>query len=99
MKPTKAYFFILVLILFSFHSCKREYSYEGGPLSASYLVKDAGNNCDFISVAGDFVVGKKLTDSDFLQVQVHITRAGRYNITSDHINGYSFASSGNFNDT
>jgi hypothetical protein len=99
MKPSAVYFFVPALILFSCYSCKREYSYEGGPLSSGYLVKDSGNNCGFISVTGNYVVGKTLTDSDFLQVQVHVTRPGRYNITSDHINGYSFASSGSFNDT
>ncbi len=99
MKPSGAHFFIAALILVSLYSCKKEYSYEGGPLSSGYLLKDPGNNCSLISVTGNYVVGKKLTDSDFLQVQVHVTRAGLYSITSDHINGYSFASSGSFNDT
>jgi hypothetical protein len=99
MKLSAVYFFISAFILGSIYSCKKEYSYEGEPLTSSYLVKDPGNNCSFISVTGNYVAGKKLTDSNFLQVQVHVARAGRYNITSDHINGYSFASSGSFNDT
>lgn len=99
MKPSPAHCFILALIVVSLYSCKKEYSYEGGPSSSGYLVKDASNNCSLITVAGNYIIGKKLTDSNFLQVQVHVTRAGRYSITSDHINGYSFAASGNFKDT
>src|SRR5258706_13605081 len=99
MKPSAAYFFIPALILVSLYSCKKDYSYEGGPLSSGYLVKDPGNDCSLISVTGNYVIGKKPTDNDFLQVQMHVTRKGRYTITSDHINAYSFASSGSFKDT
>jgi hypothetical protein len=99
MKPSAVPFFITVLLLVSFYSCKKEYSYEGGPLSSGYLVKDPGNNCSLITVTGTYVVDKKLTDSDFLLVQVHVTSTGRYAITSDYANGYSFASSGSFKDT
>lgn len=99
MKRPAVHFFIPALIFVSLYSCKKEYSYEGGPLSPGHLVKDTGNNCSLITVTGNYVVGKELTDSDFLQVQVYVTRAGMYNITSDHINGYSFAFSGSFNDT
>jgi len=99
MKPSAANFFIPAFMLVSLSSCIKEYSYEGGPPSSGYLFKESGNNCSLITVTGNFVVGKKLTDSDFLQVRVHVTRAGRYTVTSDHINGYSFASSGSFKDT
>jgi len=99
MKPAAIHCFILALILVSLFSCKKEYSYEGGPPSSGYLIKDAANNCSLITVTGSYVVGKKLNDSNFLQVQVNITRPGSYTITTDNINGYSFASSGNFKDT
>lgn len=68
-------------------------------MPSGYLVKGPGNDCSLITIKGNYVVGKNLTDSNFLQVQVYVTSAGRYTITSDYINGYSFASSGNFKDT
>ncbi len=99
MKGSLAYSFALVMALFSLFSCKKEYSYEGGPLSSGYLIKDINNNCSLTTVMGNFVAGKNLTDSNFLQIEVHVSRAGPYNITSDAVNGYSFTSSGNFTDT
>lgn len=99
MKRPAVYFLIAALMWVSFYSCKKEYSYEGGPLSPGYLVKEPGNNCSFITVTGNYVVGKDFTDNDFLEVQVYVGRAGVYNITSDRINGYSFAFSGSVSDT
>src|SRR5947207_300256 len=99
MKLCVIQYFIVALILVSSDSCKKEYSYEGGPLSSGYLVKNSTHDCSLITVLGNYVVGKKLTDSNSLEVQVHVTRAGRYSVTSDHINGYSFTSSGIFSDT
>ena len=89
----------LGIILLSFFSCKKEYSYEGGPLSSGYLIRDLSNNCNLITASGNFIVGRSLTDSNFLQAQVHVNRKGPYNIKSDKLNGYSFAASGNFSDT
>ena len=99
MKGSLAYSFTVVLALFSLFSCKKEYSYEGGPLSSGYLIKDFNNNCSLTTVMGNFVAGKTLSDSNFLQIEVHVSRAGPYKITSDAVNGYSFISSGNFTDT
>src|SRR5689334_10934622 len=98
MKRTAALCLFLALILVSF-SCKKEYSYEGGAPSAGYLVRGSANDCKLITTSGNYIVGHQLADSNFLQVQVHITRAGRYSVTSDQVNGYSFSSSGTFKDT
>jgi hypothetical protein len=99
MKRTAAQCLFLALILVSFYSCKKEYSYEGGAPSAGYLVRGSGNDCSLITIEGNYIVGHQLTDSNFLQVQVHVTRPGRYSVTSDQVNGYSFSSSGIFKDT
>ncbi len=88
-------FFCLLLL----YSCTKEYSYEGGLLSAGYLVKDNNNNCSLVTVAGNYRIGNNLTDSNFLRVQVHVTRAGSYSISAAGINGYAFAGTGNFSDT
>src|ERR1051326_3079173 len=83
--------FLFCLLLITFYACKKEYSYEGGPLSSGY--------CADIIVAGKYVVGKDLTDSNFLLVQAYIRTRGSYSITSDTVNGFSFAGSGNVLDT
>ncbi|HEV8282806.1 MAG TPA: hypothetical protein VGQ09_00775 [Chitinophagaceae bacterium] len=97
MRGLVLYCFVLVLLA-SLYSCKKEYSYEGGPLSSGYLVKDLNNNCTG-TLKGNYIVGKNLTDSNFLELEIYVSKAGSYNIQSDHINGYSFAGSGSFADT
>lgn len=99
MRDFVVYSSAVVLILAAFCSCKKEYSYEGGPVSSGYLVRDFNNGCNFITVSGNYIIGRKLTDSNFLEAQVRVKRKGPYNIKSDEVNGYSFAASGNFGDT
>ena len=91
MKRFSGYCFFLCFLLIIFYACKKEYSYEGGPVSSGY--------CTNIIVAGKYAVGKDLTDSNFLLVQVYIRNRGAYNIMSDTLNGFSFAGSGNITDT
>jgi hypothetical protein len=99
MKITSIHFFLSLILLGWFCSCEKEYSFEGGQVPSGYLIKDPANNCSLIRVKGNYVAGENFTDSNFLQAQVYVNTAGRYTVTSDFINGYSFTSSGNFNDT
>lgn len=99
MIVSRKYGMLCVLYLTLFYSCKKEYSYEGGAPSSGYLLKDSTNNCTLVTVAGNYTVSKNLTDSNFLEVQAHVSRAGSYFITSDTNNGYSFKASGVFKDT
>lgn len=80
-------------------SCAKEYSYEGGPVSLGHLVKDGLGDCSFAKAEGNYKVGTSLTDSNFLQLLVHVESRGRYNVSTNSLNGYSFAASGNFSDT
>lgn len=82
-------FFLFFLLLFC--ACKKEYSYEGGPPSSGY--------CTNIVAVGNYSVGKDLTDSNFVMVEVYVKRAGFYSITSDTVNGFSFGGFGNEPDT
>src|SRR5215831_4470004 len=87
-----------VIALFLF-SCQRELSFASGSQAEGALQKDANFNCLPLTVGGNYVAGKKLNDSNFLQVQVHITQNGPYSISTDTTNGYYFHASGTFNDT
>jgi len=91
MQRPGEYCFILFVLSVSFCACKKEYSYEGGPKSSGY--------CTNIITQGNYFIGKELTDSNFLLVEVHITTKGFYNISSDTVNGFSFSGSGNVADT
>jgi hypothetical protein len=99
MKTIAHIFSAFIPIFIIFFSCQKEHSYEGNFISSGYLVKDAGNNCTAITVAGPYIAGKKLTDSNFIQVQVHVTKPGSYNIRTDTLSGFSFSAAGSFADT
>lgn len=90
---------LFLLLLVVFFSCRKEYSYEGGPVAAGYLLKDANGDCSLITVTGNYKTGIAVTDQQYLQVQVHVGRKGMYTISSDKVNGYSFSATGNFTDT
>lgn len=93
--PWYVYFIFLTIL----YSCEKEYSYEGSRISSGYLVKDAFNNCSLATVSGNFRVFKNISDSNFLTVQVHVSRPGNYTVQSGLVNGYSFTASGLFSDT
>ena len=92
-------YYLLLSWLVILASCAKEYSIEGLQHSEGYLVKDANNDCSLITVSGTYVLGHLLSDSNYLQVQVHVGKTGRYTITSPDINGYSFSARGQFADT
>ncbi len=99
MKTTLLYLLVCSIFIAFFISCSKEYSYEGNLASAGTLLKDANGNCSPITAGGIYIAGKKLNDSNFIQAQVHVTAKGRYTITTDTINGFSFSTSGSFSDT
>ncbi|HXB43609.1 MAG TPA: hypothetical protein VNV85_06110 [Puia sp.] len=99
MKRNAQLFFLWTLIYALLCSCQKEYSYEGNFISSGSLVKDANNNCSAVTVTGLYNAGKKLNDSNFIVVQVHVDRSGNYNIRTDTLNGFSFSGSGSFADT
>jgi hypothetical protein len=91
MKPRQRHCLFACLLLITFCGCKKEYSYEGGPLSSGY--------CNNIVAFGTYQVGRDLNDSNFLSVELYVSNAGSYHITSDTVNGFSFQGSGNTIDT
>jgi hypothetical protein len=99
MKMWRGHWLIFCCLLLLYYSCAKEYSYEGGASGAGFLVKDNTNNCSQVTVAGIYRIGNNLTDSNFLEVQVHVGRPGGYSISSTEENGYSFAATDNFTDT
>lgn len=98
MKLALRHILTLMMVQALFFSCLKDYSFEGNR-SAGWLLKDANQNCNLITVTGSYIVGRSLGANNYLDVQVHVTRTGTFSISTRTINGYSFSASGNFADT
>ncbi|BAV08993.1 hypothetical protein FLA_5040 [Filimonas lacunae] len=60
------------------------------------LVKDSNDACIPPAIYGIYDTGKVLTDSNFVLLNVTVTKPGFYKIYTDEQNGFSFADSGFF---
>src|SRR5438045_9741083 len=86
--------FIVLFVLLC--SCKREYSYE----QSSGSLKDSLANCNPIEIFGYYRKGGSLaSDSFFINVEVNVTKTGFYKISTNVINGFSFAATGTMQNT
>jgi hypothetical protein len=97
MKCAASWTIALFSILALFSSCRKEYSIENNRSSGS-LLEDVNNNCT-ASASGIYSIGRKLKDSNFITVQVHVDKRGSFGINTDTVNGYSFSGIGTFSDT
>src|SRR4051812_1000367 len=80
-------------------TCKREYSYEGG-LIAQYNIVGSPQECTGVIVNGTYTAGASTNDSvNTVQLYVNVTHKGKYNITTEQVDGISFSNSGVFPDT
>jgi hypothetical protein len=79
--------------------CQRELSFENGQFSSGALQKDLNANCLPINISGTYITGRNFNDSNFIEVQVHVSKPGVFVIRTDSINGYFFKASGSFPNT
>ena len=95
-KPV-AFLSILALTMILFLSCGKEYSYEGGRkyTSLGTLKTDSGDCLPF-TVNGSFVKGQAVTGSNYIDVEVIVTKIGSYLVISDKNNGIQFKGEGVF---
>ncbi len=82
-------------------ACQKEKSFETGTApSAGLLQTDASGDCLPKTIGGLFEEGKILVaDSNFIDVQVNVTKAGSYTIYTDTVNGFYFRATGTFTNT
>lgn len=79
--------------------CQKEFSEEIARTPAKgSLQSDITTECLPKTVGGVYVAGKALSDSNFIDVQIDVTTAGAYQISTDTVNGYAFMASGVFAD-
>jgi hypothetical protein len=86
------------LVLIFVCACQRELNFPQHPAKGS-LQENGSGECLPKSVAGTYIKGKNLADTNNIEVTVRVTETGSYTISSDTVNGYSFKASGNFVDT
>jgi hypothetical protein len=89
------YLVSILIIAGVFFSCKKEKSFEAGSPALGSL-QDSLGNCLDKTVSGNYVVGKTLTDSNYIDVNVLVQAKGVYSIYTDTVNGYYFKASGSF---
>jgi hypothetical protein len=86
------------LMLMFVWACQRELNFPQHPAKGS-LQEDISGDCLPKTIAGTYIKGKNLADTNYIEATVRITEAGSYTISSDTVNGYFFKASGNFADT
>jgi hypothetical protein len=86
----------VLLMMFLFSKCKKEYSYEGG--TAVFSMVNNGGSCA-ASLSGNYYSGVPLDHSNTVQLQVDVTTPGIYSLQTNLRAGILFSSSGSFADT
>ena len=99
--PGFSNFLLLFACIAFFATCAKEYSNEGGPkkYTAVYTLVGAGGSCTGSVLSGNYYTGKALPAGSTVQLQVNVTTAGSYSITTNTVDGFHFAVSGNFANT
>lgn len=91
-------FFYLFGSLVLINACQKEYSFEGASTpSEGALQNDGTGDCLPKTVAGAYVVGTALVGTtNYIEVQVDVTKIGSYTIYTDTVNGIYFRVKGIF---
>jgi hypothetical protein len=87
----------LLLTVFLFSNCKKEYSYEGGVAVFSMLT--ANGSCVDPVLSGDYILGSALNLDNTVQLQVNVTVPGRFSLKTNSRSGFLFSASGSLSDT
>lgn len=90
--------FAVTCILFLV-TCVKEYSYEGGKGTASYIFSGAPDACTGSVVSGSYYKGTPLTSANTVTATVYVSSAGSFNVSTNSVHGIAFAATGNFTDT
>ena len=95
MKFVKAAF-ALVFIMFLFHACQNELSYDLTP-AAQGTLHDPNGDCYPAIVQGVYREDSALNSSHYIDVNVFFNVVGNYDIRTDTVNGFSFHAIGTAN--
>jgi hypothetical protein len=102
-KPIKDLLLLLCFSCLLILGCQKDPSENGviEPVDSSAVFNLAGLDtaCPAIITNGNFLEGKKLTTTESIQIEVDISKVGKWSFSSDTLNGFSFAGSGTFANT
>lgn len=96
-----SYLLLILMTTMIFTACQKEKSFETGTTpSAGLLQENASGDCLPKTVNGIYVEGTALkADSNYIDVQVNVTKAGSYTVYTDTVNGVYFRATGTFTST
>lgn len=103
MSTQLKHFFIFLLSGFLFTACEKELSEENGGTqtggiggTAVFSLAGSPGNCTAALISGIYKVGTALDVSNTITISVNITTIGTYTISTNSLNGISFAGAGAF---
>jgi hypothetical protein len=83
----------LLLVVVLFPTCAKEYSYEGGPINRPTPVS-AELTCTGTTITGTYSTDVVLDTTNLIRLQVNVTTAGAYTISTNTANGIRFSGTG-----
>jgi hypothetical protein len=98
MKRFKHPLLLFTMMLAVLVGCQKEVSFEQPVVnpSAGSLKKDAFGDCSPALVKGTYKTNTALGDTNYVDIEVMVTKAGNYTIFTDTVNNYSFKATGTF---
>ena len=72
MKKQIKYYCFFTIAFLMFFSCQRELNFENNLVSAGSLKSDLTKSCLPKTVAGTYIEGKDLSDSNYIEVDVNV---------------------------
>lgn len=97
------YFMLLAAAVFFLASCKKDSPAPAPvnpqPAQATFSLVSSGGNCSNTSFTGTYAAGVSMDASNKLRVQVNVTVAGTYSVSTTFSYGMTFSGSGTFTST
>jgi hypothetical protein len=93
------YFLTIASIFFS---CQKEVNVDlnAPPTPAAvFTLSGSPNACTVATPGGYYATGTALANTNTVSIQVNVTTAGTYSISTNTVNGYKFSASGSFTGT
>ena len=85
---------VVLTALVAFVACQKQLGFDTDGVSVGTLKSAAAGDCSQVIINGIFKVDSVLTNQNYVDVKVNVSIPGSFTITSDTINGYSFAKTG-----
>ncbi len=91
---------LLLLTILFVAACKKDVTNPPtppAPVDAVFTFTASGSNCSNSIVQGVYTIGTVIGVANTVSLEVNVTTIGKFAISTNTVNGYSFASSGSLN--